>query len=45
MVARRTERNVKNAENVPRKDSVENVRGREQNQEMSAAMTAKTTVH
>jgi hypothetical protein len=45
MAAKRTEMNVKIAEAVASFASVENVLGREQSQQMIAAMTENVTVH
>jgi hypothetical protein len=45
MVASRTEMKVKNAEAVPNFDKALKVLGREQIQQISVAMTAKTIVH
>jgi hypothetical protein len=45
MAASRTEMNVKNAEPVPNFDRALKVLGREETQQMSVAITAKTTVH
>jgi hypothetical protein len=45
IVARITEMNVKNAETVPRRPRMLKVRGREQNQQIMVAITAKTMVH
>lgn len=45
MAARSTEMKVNRAEAVPNFDSALNVLGSEANQQMTAAITAKTTVH
>lgn len=45
MAARRTEMKVKKADAVASLESALKVRGKEQNQQMMVAMTAKTTVH
>lgn len=45
MAANSTEMNVKKAEAVPNFERASKVLGREQNQQIIAAMTAKTTVH
>ena len=45
IVARRTEMNVKNAEAVPSFERALKVLGKEQTQQMIAAITANTTVH
>ena len=45
MAANKTEMKVKNADAVPSFDRALKVLGREQNQQMMVAITAKTTVH
>lgn len=45
MAANKTEMKVKNADAVPSFESALKVLGREQNQQIIVAMTAKTTVH
>jgi len=45
MAANRTEIKVKKADAVASLERALNVLGREQNQQMRVAMTAKTTVH
>jgi hypothetical protein len=45
MAAKRTEMNVKKAEAVPSFDRALKVLGREEIQQMSVAITAKTIVH
>jgi hypothetical protein len=45
MAANKTEMNVKNADPVPNFDRALKVLGREQNQQIIVAITAKTTVH